>query len=197
MLNHSYFVRNISTVKKEVIINLQREELKGDILDAGLDNYGVIYNLLKDQNVDLNVEYVDKENDREFLQEGAYDTVTLFFSLSRFLLNFERKNIIKQLLKYLKSDGEIVVWDLDKKIGRAMSLDIKVLFPENRTKTISYSDYNVLKGASCDNTVKLLQRYFDIVELNLRDNIYYIKGRRKGRCSNESSIDSNQRKIYT
>jgi hypothetical protein len=59
-------------------------------------------------------------------------------------------------------------------------------------KTIEIKDYNILKDTSKENLIKLLQQYFEIIDLRASDNIYYIKGIKKGRKIDEGITNSNK-----
>ena len=50
---------------KTLVINMEEVELKGSILDVGEKNLGVIYNLSKDIEDELSLDYIDDSSKTE------------------------------------------------------------------------------------------------------------------------------------
>ena len=98
---------------------MEKQTFTGNVLDVGFNNYGVIYNLY---NSDGEVEYFSGKKDKKFIKKGLYDSCVLFFTLSSVWLHISRSSLLKELCSYLKEDGVIYIWDMDKgysQIGRA------------------------------------------------------------------------------
>lgn len=62
---------------KTLVINLEDINLKGDILDVGQENFGIIYSISKEVEDELSLDYVFS-NDKEGLEGSEYDACTLF-----------------------------------------------------------------------------------------------------------------------
>ena len=52
---------------KTLVINLEDINLKGDVLDVGQENFGVIYSISKEVEAELSLDYVFS-NDKEGLE---------------------------------------------------------------------------------------------------------------------------------
>ncbi|BDB02473.1 class I SAM-dependent methyltransferase [Clostridium botulinum] len=167
------------SIIKEIVINMENEIFRGNLLDVGTDNYGIIYNIYKQYNEDSNLEYINGAEEKENIKEGYYDNCILLFSFSNIFFKKNRMNLIQDIYKYLKEGGNVYIWDIDKKIKETFNGKIKILLPGEKVKNISIKDLNVLKDSSIDTTIKLLDPYFEIKDLKSSDGVYYIKGKKK------------------
>ena len=68
---------------KTIVLNLNHINIKGDVLDVG-ESFGVIYNIAKDIDDEVSVDYIEEENS-ELLKERSYDNCTIF-------INFYQQN---------------------------------------------------------------------------------------------------------
>ncbi|MGV8979817.1 methyltransferase domain-containing protein [Clostridium sp.] len=176
-------------MKREVFINLEKEIFKGNLLDIGFSNHGIIYNICK-QYIDdrSSVEYVEGKKDKIKIKEGSYDTCVLFLTLSGIKLTESKKRLIKDIYKFLKEDGLLYIWDIDKGLLKTFNSKIDILLPDKSTKTINVRDLNIFKNSNKENTMKILQPYFKITTLKSSDNIYYMVCKRRGKTEDESNI---------
>ncbi|MCY6484656.1 class I SAM-dependent methyltransferase [Clostridium aestuarii] len=167
-------------MKKEILINLQNQEFKGNVLDIGLKNYGVVYNIYKYKNKNFDIEYIEGDKRCNIIEQNYYDTCVMFLSFGSISLKIRKIEIIKNIYKYLKDDGILYIWDIDKGYGKIFEGKIKILLPNRKIKEINVKNLNILKNISKKNTIKLLENYFDIINLKCLDDIYYIKAQKKG-----------------
>jgi len=175
-------------MKREVFINLEKEIFKGNLLDIGFSNHGIIYNICKEYIDDRScVEYVEGKDDKKKIKEGSYDTCALFLTLSDIKLTQNKKSLIKDIFKFLKEDGLLYIWDIDKGFLKTFSSGINILLPDKSTKQINLIDLNIFKNSSKENTMKILQPYFEIITLKNSENIYYMICKRKGKSEDESN----------
>ena len=86
---------------KTIFINMNDVRIKGDILDLSSENSGVIYNISKDIEEELCVDYVTS-NDKNVLTERKYDACTFVFNLNNILGLRRKAKVIKEVLNYLK-----------------------------------------------------------------------------------------------
>jgi hypothetical protein len=178
------------TEKKEVYINLEDEKLKGNVLDVSLDNQGIIYNLCKNSNEDIKIEYIQNNDQANSIINEYYDIVALFFTIERLGINKHIKGLLEEVTRYLKVGGQIIIWDLEKSRWKYSNFNLNVLLPGKNQKSINIKNYNIFKETSGEKIKNLLEKDFDIIELISRDNIYYIRGNKKGRTRDESSTNS-------
>ncbi|NFT03921.1 class I SAM-dependent methyltransferase [Clostridium sporogenes] len=163
----------------EIVINMENEIFRGNLLDVGTDNYGIIYNIYKQYNEDSNLEYINGAEEKENIKEGYYDNCILLFSFSNIFFKKNRMSLIRDIYRYLKEGGNVYIWDIDKKLKETFNGKIKILLPGEKVKNISIKDLNLLKDSSIDTTIKLLDPYFEIKDLKSSDGVYYIKGKKK------------------
>lgn len=166
-------------MEREIFINLEKEVFRGNILDIGLDNYGVVYNIYKQYHDNINVEYISGKEEKESLKEEFYDSCILFFSFSSIWLRINRRKFIKDIYRYLNKDGLLYIWDIDKGYTKIFNATVKIVIPEGKLRQIKIRDLNILKDTSKVNTIKMLEEYFNIIDIKSSDGIYYIKARKK------------------
>ncbi|MBU3110357.1 class I SAM-dependent methyltransferase [Clostridium lacusfryxellense] len=176
-------------MKKEVFINLEKEIFKGNILDIGFANHGIIYNIYK-QYIDdsSSVDYIEGKDEKAGIEEGMYDLCVLFFTLSDIKLSQNKKKLIQDIYKYLKVGGLLHIWDVDKGFAKIFNSRIKIVLPDKNTKHINLRDLNIFKNSSKENTIKILKPYFEILTLKNSDGIYYMMCKKKGKSEDESNI---------
>lgn len=166
-------------MRKEIFINLEKEIFRGNILDVGTDNYGVVYNIYKQYYEDVNVEYISGKEEKQSLKEDFYDSCILFFSFSSIWLRINKRKFIKDIYRYLNKDGLLYIWDIDKRYTKTFNATIKIVIPEGKLRQIKIRDLNILKNTSKATTTKMLEEYFDIIDAKSSDGIYYIKAKKK------------------
>ncbi len=178
-------------MKKEVFISLEKEIFKGDLLDIGFSNHGIIYNIYKKYNDDSSIEYLEGKEEKLRIAEGQYDVCALFLTLSDIKFTHSKKKLIRDIYKFLKLDGLLYIWDIDKGFVKTFNSTIKIVLPDKSTKKISLKDVNIFKNSSKENTIKILQPYFDILTLKNSDNIYYMICKKRGKLENEGNPSRN------
>lgn len=174
-----YFTKEGGNLKKQVFINMEKEIFRGNVLDIGLENYGIVYNIYKEYNDKVNVEYVNGKEEQEKIKENFYDSCIMLFSFSSLWFKKDKKKFIRDIYRYLAKDGLLYIWDIDKGYRKIFNSVIKILAPGRKLKKIKIKDLNIFKDSSRENSVKLLEEYFEILDLKASDGIYYIKAKKK------------------
>lgn len=175
-------------MKKEAFISLEKEIFKGDLLDIGFCNHGVIYNIYKQYTDESNsIEYLEGEEAKGSIEQGVYDTCALFLTLSGIKFTQAKSKLIQDIYKFLKKDGLLYIWDTDKGFFKTFNSKIKIVLPDKSTKQIYIKDLNIFKDSSKENTMKILQPYFEVLTLKNSDNIYYMICRRREKSEDESN----------
>lgn len=181
---------------KTIIINLEKVSINGDILDVGEKNLGIIYNLSKDIEDEMSLDYVNDETKIE-LKNSDYDACTFFFELNKIWTSIEKEKLIKEVHKYIKAGGEILIWDINKERGKVFNNKIKVILPKGDIKEFNFKNLNLLTVSNVEETKKILEKYFNIEETKSWEDIFFIKGRKlekkskKEETENESITYSN------
>lgn len=178
-------------MKKEVFISLEKEIFKGNLLDIGFSNHGIIYNIYKQYNDDSSIEYLEGKEEKIRIEGGQYDVCAMFLALSDMKFTLSKKKLIKDIYKFLKDDGLLYIWDIDKGFVKAFNSTIKVVLPDKSTKQVFLRDFNIFKNSSKENTMKIIQPYFEILTLKNSDNIYYMICKKRGKSENESNPSRN------
>lgn len=166
-------------MKKTVLIEIEKEVLVGDVLDIGFKNHGIIYSVCKLKDEEVAVDYQRTENDHIVLNRNKYDTCVMFFSLNGIFFDVNRSKLLKSIWENLNNHGVIHIWDVDKEDNRIIDMRIRVAMPDGSNRKFKVKDYNLLKKASYNKTLKLLEPYFNITKSELNDNIYYIRADKK------------------
>ena len=167
-------------MKNYILINLEKENIQGNVLDIGCSNYGIIYNLFKNGCDEISVDYVSGREEKNKIEKEFYDSCIIFFSLSNIWLKYNRKKVLYDITKNIKPDGLLYIWDTDKKYGKMFNGTLKVILPGKEFKNIKINDRNILKDTSFSSTKKMFEKYFEIVDYKCSDNIYFIKGKKRG-----------------
>ena len=166
-------------MKNAILINLENENLRGNVLDVGFYNYGIIYSLIKNSDDEISVDYLQGKGEGEGIEIDFYDCCIVFFALSHIWLKYNRNKILLDLVKHIKPEGIIYIWDLNKPYAKIFSNNLKVILPGGQIKTINLSELNIAKDTSIKTTKKIVEKYFEITECICSDNIYCIKGKKK------------------
>ncbi|KYH30315.1 MULTISPECIES: hypothetical protein [Clostridium] len=172
-------------MKNEIVIDLEKQYFSGEILDISSDNYGIVYNIYKSKNKEFDVEYIDGRDKAKNIKENFYDSCVMFLAFSSIIFKISRKILIEKIYNYLKEDGFIYIWDIDKGYGKTFFGKINVIMPQGISKKIEIKDMNLLKDTSSKTILKLIEEFFNIVEFKSLDNIYYIKAQKKRRVKYE------------
>lgn len=169
--------------KKEIFINMENEVFHGNLLDIGLENNGIVYNIYKEFNHNINLEYISGEDQGKNILEGYYDLCILLFSFSTIWPKTKKKTVVEHIHKYLNGNGMLYIWDVDKKIGKIFNGDIKILVPGKKLKKIKVRNFNPVEDDSKENTLDIISEYFDLKEYTFNGDIYHIKA--KNKCESE------------
>lgn len=179
-------------MKKEAFINLEKQIFKGDLLDIGFSNQGIVYSIYKHHTDEYSdVEYIEGENEKIRINKNAYDSCALFFTFSDIKFTHNKNKLIQDIYGFLKSDGILYIWDIDKGFAKSFNSKIKILLPDKSTKEIFIKDLNILKDNSKENTMKILEPYFEILTIKSSDDIYYMECKRRGKTEDENIISGN------
>ncbi|MEQ8154540.1 MAG: hypothetical protein ABRQ25_06615 [Clostridiaceae bacterium] len=179
---------------KTIVLNLSTLELRGDILDIGNDNNGVIYNIKKYSDIEIVVDCVSEPGE---ITNSNYDICIMFFTLGKINNNKMRQELIEQIYPFLREDGELYVWDIYKKKNEIYNKKIRVIMPGEKIKEFFMRDGNLLKEWTADIAKKNLEQSFDVLETKEWEDIFFIKLKKKGRETNEDFTDSNQLEIHS
>lgn len=178
-------------MNEEIIFDFRDENFSGNVLDIGFYNYGIIYKIYKCGNEDFEIEYINGKKEEDSIKENYYDICILFLSLSSIILNVNKKTFIEDVIKYLKEDGYIYIWDIDKKRGEILNENIKILEPNEKVKEFCIKDYNVFKDNSETFVIDIISEYFDIMYAKRLNKGFCIKAHKKRRNKNESDTCRN------
>lgn len=172
-------------IKREIFINMENEIFRGNLLDIGMKNNGIVYNIYKEFNHSINLEYIRGKNQEKNIIEGYYDLCILLFSFSTIWSKIKKMDILKNIHKYLNANGMLYIWDIDKKIGKIFNGDIKILIPGKKLKTIKIRNFNPIEDNSKESTVDMVSKYFELKEYNYTDDVYHIKAQNKCESNDE------------
>jgi SAM-dependent methyltransferase len=176
-------------LKREAFISLEKEIFKGNILDIGFSNHGIIYNIYKQYTDDnSSIDYIEGKGGKIRIEEGIYDTCALFLTLSDIKSTHSKNKLMEEIYKFLKEDGLLYIWDIDKGFAKVFNGEIKIVLPDKSTKQIYLRDLNIFKNSSKESTTKILKPYFEILTLKNSDDIYYMICKKRGKSKDEITI---------
>ncbi|HHD2751449.1 TPA: hypothetical protein ACOTG0_000191 [Clostridium perfringens] len=179
---------------REVVLDMSNINFKGNTLDVGINNYGIIYNILKQTKNEISVDYYVENFSEEY--RNQYDNGVLFFSLSQ-LDKSETENVIKNIWSNVRFGGNIYIWDREKKRRETVNDKIKVLMPNENEKEIEFIDNSISSEFTINSSKKVLEKYFEIQETKVCDKIIFIKGIKRGSIKNEDTANSNKLQVHS
>ena len=190
MINKGIF--QIKAIEDSVQIDMQDLDLKGDVIDVGVKNYGIIYKLCKQYEDEVALEYLMDE-EKMLIEREYYDTAVLFFTLSPLRNAGKRRKLIKEIYQYIRECGEIIIWDINKAIGMAVDLQVEVLMKEKDSQTVNIRSMSPLKTLSLKQVKEIINPFFEVTEEKQGKTIFYLRAVRrgivKGKKKDESIID--------
>ncbi|MBD7909949.1 MULTISPECIES: hypothetical protein [Clostridium] len=163
---------------KKILINLNNVHIEGDILDVSRENSGIIYNISKDAEEEVSVDYVDLDS-RKILNRRTYDACTFFFNLNNILGGRKKESLIKEICGYLKEEGVIYIWDINKERGGFCDYNVNAVLPNGSVKEVVLKNYNPLITCKFEEIKKILEKYSEIEETKLWEDIFFIKAVKK------------------
>ncbi|WP_315067566.1 hypothetical protein [uncultured Clostridium sp.] len=162
---------------KTLVINLEDVVFEGDILDVGDKNLGIIYNISKEVEEELSLDYVRSDTKIE-LKSRKYDACTFFFDLNKIWTSLEKERLIKEVSSYIRDDGEIFIWDIKKERGKVFNNKIRVILPNGKIKEFIFKNLNILLSSNIEELKKILEKYFKIEETKAWEDVFFIRGRK-------------------
>lgn len=165
-------------MKKTLVLNLENIKIKGNILDVTCDNLEVINNLSDDIEEELAIDDF-KDEYQKLLEKNKYDVCTFFFNLNSFWNINKKENLISEMSNYIKENGEVYIWDINKNIGELIDVKLKCILPNREIKEYKIKNNNIFSSSSFEETKKILEKTFKIEETKVWEDIYFIKGIKK------------------
>ena len=165
-------------MKKTLVVNMNYVDIEGDILDLSCDENGVIYSISKDIEAELSVDYVD-ENSREKLKGRKYDACTFFFNLNNMWRRRQKDSIIKEVKNYLKEDGKIYLWDVNKERGKKIDNKVEIILPNGKIKGGVLRNNNIFTSCNYEEILKILEKYYIIEDSKVWEEMFFIKAKYK------------------
>ena len=181
-------------MKKQLVIDMSDLDMEGDILDVAKENTGIIYDISKEIEQEISVDYVEDESKR-LLKGRKYDICTMFFNLNNLYFNWERERLLRDITKYIKNNGKIYVWDINKKRMQIVRDKINIITSFNSIKQGEIVNNNLFSSCNYDKILEIMKKYFIIKEAKTWQDMFFIEGR-MGKRKDESIVDCTELKIY-
>jgi hypothetical protein len=168
-------------MKVRPFIDMRNIEICGNVLDMGLENCGIIYNIYKLKNNESNFEtrYIEGSKKMEGIEESYYDCCINFFTLRFILSSGGKARYLSRIYDILRDTGYLYIWDIEKSFGKTFSGKVRVMLPDRRIMTLNFTDNNIFKNCSMKNTIKLIEQRFEVVDTRAWDGIYFIKAKKR------------------
>lgn len=174
-----------------MFISLEKEIFNGNVLDITLNDNGIIYNVYKHTESEIDIDIVNGELSDKKLVKGVYDTCIAFFSLS-FVGNSKLKNhIVDMVYEGLKPNGIFYIWDINKPRFSIVDETIKVGMPNDEIKSLSIKDYNFLSDRSRFMVEEYLKNRFEIIRNISTGKVYCLTCRKRGNWREKSFTSCN------
>ncbi|MGL5649949.1 MAG: hypothetical protein ACRDDY_19120 [Clostridium sp.] len=156
-------------MKKTILLNLSNLKIKGDVLDFSIDEFSLL---------DFKKEEINTRNEIALTVEDNYDTGILFFNLNKMIGRGKKEEVIERITNYIKKDGEIYIWDLNKNFGEIVDVELKVLCPNDKFKNVRIKTNNIFSCLNIEEIEKILEKNCIIEETKVWEDIFYIKAKK-------------------
>lgn len=163
-----------------IFVSLEKEVFRGNILDVGLDNNGVIYNVYKYYDEELDVDYLEGRENTENMKSDYYDSCILFFSLHNIVNGRDKKKLFEHISECLRNNGYVYIWDIDKKPLQTFRGNIKVSLPDKTLKDFKINCLNPFTNNSKEKIINVLKEFFEVLDIKHSDNIFSIVCKKRG-----------------
>ncbi|WP_461205501.1 class I SAM-dependent methyltransferase [Clostridium sp. DL1XJH146] len=170
-------------IRGEIVLNLENQRFKGNVLDIGVNNYGIVYNICNESKSNLEVDYL--QNGKDKVKGRQYNSCVMFLGMSSLLFEKNKVKIFEMISRHLDENGKLFIWDIQKKRGEIIDVDIKVVLPYRKIKTINYRDYNIITKQGRNSLEVLLEKKFEIIVSRDINGLFYIEAQKKRRKLNE------------
>ncbi|GAA0179196.1 hypothetical protein SH2C18_21100 [Clostridium sediminicola] len=167
-------------MKGDIIINMENVRFDGNVLDIGYDNNGIIYNICRCSNNNINIDYFENNAELKNDSNNKYHSCALFITLSELLTKSRKTKLLDVIFNYLDDDGFLYIWDIDKRKGEILDVNIKVILPYRKIKSILHKDYNIFKESNSEITKELLKDKFSIITSKESNGMHFVKAQKKG-----------------
>ena len=165
-------------MNKTMIINIDYFNPTGDVLDVTTEKCGVIYSYAKGIEDEISIDYVDEDN-KAILEKRRYDACTFFFNINSIGSSRKKEQIIREVNTYLKKNGEIYIWDINKDRGEIIDRKMKILISNNKFKETTIKNLNFLCECNCEEIEKIVSKYYIIEECRVWSDMFYIRAKKK------------------
>ncbi|MCR3760112.1 hypothetical protein [Clostridium felsineum] len=184
---------------ERLFINLENEVLRGNVLDVGSENYGIVYELCKKTNkTDIDVSYISGKEEKNCINKNSYDSCVAFFMLKDLIMDRDKKKFFRDMHDFLKDDAILYLWDIDKSMFKTFRRSIRIVLPGMKIRDIEINNFNILSNNSCKKICNMMSPYFKIIDVKCSDDLYYIKAQKKeGNFNEKSTSYSNKFSVYT
>ena len=86
--------------------------------------------------------------------------------------------VIKEILPYIKENGHIYIWDINKEIGEISNNKVMSVLPSGKIKEFEFKNLNPLSKSNIDDTKKMLENIYSISEEKVWEDIFFIRGKK-------------------
>ena len=87
--------------------------------------------------------------------------------------------MIKEVSQYIKKEGHIYLWDVNKDIRENVSSKIEIILPNGNVKTGILKNNNPFIKCGYDEIIDIVKQYYIIEETRVWENMFFIKGRKE------------------
>ena len=102
----------------------------------------------------------------------------MFFCLSRIWNTSSRLKLIEEVSKYIKTGGELFIWDINKEVRDMINNKIVAVLPSGKFKEFEFRNLNPIIKSNMEESEKLLEKYYKKEETKLWEDIHFIRGRK-------------------
>ncbi|MGV3025929.1 hypothetical protein ACED96_09440 [Clostridium thermobutyricum] len=159
-------------MKKTILLNLSNLKIEGDVIDYSLEDFSLIQN----ENNSAIDEIAITTEASKFINQ--YDSGILFFNLNNIWTKSKREEIIDDITDYIKKDGYIYIWDLNKSFGEIVDVELKVLCPDDNFKKVSVKNNNIFACLNIEEIEKILEKNCKIEETKVWEDMFFIKAQK-------------------
>jgi len=162
----------------------------------GFDGKGIIYRALKNsimyedyEEAAITVEDGKDLDDYNWIcgypdslpfEDGSFDTVVAFFSLSYINRKYIRNKTVREIHRVLKKNGKLYIWDINIGFLKfCLKRKLKVILPHNETVESEINANGRIGNYNMFSLIPVIKRYFDICEKKSFNTHFQIEAAKK------------------